>query len=134
MLNVQVCICTTALWPVHMASHQKRSNCFFPAVSNGFEHNSHCFHAGFSPFCPKTQGQTELLQFLWAKEKYAVSTQTYRAVLVQGHMSKIDQPARTSFVLLGNDIIDCSWTIKRMLNVMDCNTQINFLWEAQTLI
>lgn len=67
------------IWPV--TRNRKKSSCFFPAVSNGFEHNSHCFHAGFPLFCPKTQAQTEFLQLLWA-----VSTKTYRVFFVQGHL------------------------------------------------
>lgn len=123
--------CDLHIWPV--TRNRKRSNCFFPAVSSGSEHNSCCFHTGFSPFCPKTQAQTELQQFLWAKENHAVSTQTCRSVFVQGHLylKQISLPGQ-AFVLLGEDIIHCSWKIKRILNFMDCNTQANFLLEAQT--
>lgn len=60
------------MWPV--TRNWKISNCFFPAVSNGFEHSSNCFHTGFSPFHPETQVHTELLKFLWAKENYTVYT------------------------------------------------------------
>lgn len=119
------------IWPV--TRNRKRSNCFFPAVSNGFEHHSHCFHAGFSPFCPKTQAQTELLQFLGAKGNHAVSTQTYVSFFVQRHLylKLIGLPGQ-AFVLLGEDIIHCSWKIKRILNFTDCNTQADFLSETQT--
>lgn len=124
-------ICDLHMWPV--TRNQKTSNCFFSAVSNGFEHNSLFSDWPFSLLHQNTTTNWASATPLNKRKLWFVHTNLCVHFLSKDTWNRIDL-LEWYFALLGDYIVHCSWKIKKILNVMDCKKQTNFLLGAQTHI